>query len=115
MSVADGQRRLPAPILRKATARMDAPIWPATSGNGRTRSSNPYPYRAEAGWEEEKGAVRVMRGGAFPFNRGRARCAFRGRHLPVFLWLHYGFRVAAALPRQAAENWYEDFVVVLPE
>jgi formylglycine-generating enzyme required for sulfatase activity len=58
----------------------------------------PYPYRADDGREDEKGAVRAMRGGAFPFNRGHARVAFRGRHLPVFLWLHYGFRVAVVFP-----------------
>ena len=63
----------------------------------------PYPYRADDGRENEKGLTRVIRGGAFPFERGRARCAFRGRHLPIFLWPHYGFRAAIVFQAQGSE------------
>ncbi len=63
----------------------------------------PYPYRADDGREDEQGGPRVIRGGAFPFDHGRARCAYRGRHLPIYLWPHYGFRVAVICPGRCAE------------
>jgi formylglycine-generating enzyme required for sulfatase activity len=54
----------------------------------------PYPYKANDGREDEKtSGGRVVRGGAFYFNDGYARCASRGGVL--FLY-SYGFRVVAS-------------------
>jgi len=45
--------------------------------------------------EHEQGA-RVVRGGAFDFDRSAARCAYRIRNLPPHFWYHFGFRVVVS-------------------
>ena len=56
----------------------------------------PYPTEEAARMEREEltlhNAVRVLRGGAFIFNRRFARCAFRFRNLPRFRDWGWGFR-----------------------
>ncbi|GAB4579782.1 MAG: hypothetical protein Fur0022_25210 [Anaerolineales bacterium] len=59
-----------------------------------------YPYQAEDGRENLDASAqdpRVVRGGAFLYNRSNARCAVRGRNYPD-LWVgNYGFRGVVSL------------------
>jgi formylglycine-generating enzyme required for sulfatase activity len=55
-----------------------------------------YPYVAEDGRENQQASpqvLRVVRGGAFSFDAGLVRCAFRGWHHPGDLRGFLGFRV----------------------
>jgi formylglycine-generating enzyme required for sulfatase activity len=56
-----------------------------------------YPYDPEDGREDlEAEGPRVLRGGAFYFNRGYVRCAARFRDSPDDFLRDYGFRVVVA-------------------
>jgi len=57
------------------------------------------PYRPDDGRENldaGDAVLRVLRGGAFDFNRGFARCAYRYRNDPNYNWHYYGFRVVVS-------------------
>jgi len=70
-------------------ADMAGNVWEWTSTLFR-----PYAYDAEDGREEEEEvALRVLRGGAFNYDRRRVRCAYRGRLLPDSRSSYLGFRV----------------------
>ena len=47
-------------------------------------------------WETGDESRRVLRGGAFYFNRSFARCACRGRYSPYFDWPNFGFRIVVS-------------------
>jgi formylglycine-generating enzyme required for sulfatase activity len=55
-----------------------------------------YPYAAEDGREDVKApdhTLRVLRGGAFGYNHGGVRCAYRGGGVPFLSGWDVGFRV----------------------
>jgi formylglycine-generating enzyme required for sulfatase activity len=58
-----------------------------------------YPYDPKDGREDEsaeRAVYRVVRGGSFDLDRDFARCAFRHRIGPDFVWDYFGFRVVVS-------------------
>ena len=60
----------------------------------------PYPYKPGDGREKAdlSDDSRVLRGGAFPLDRGRVRCAYRSPNLPDFRRDSLGFRAVVVSP-----------------
>jgi formylglycine-generating enzyme required for sulfatase activity len=57
-----------------------------------------YPYQAEDGRDGLAGMkARAVRGGAYIFGRGFARCAYRASNYPVDWFVFMGFRVIVRL------------------
>ncbi len=58
-----------------------------------------YPYIPDDGREDLDAADnvrRVLRGGSWDYNRNVARCAFRVRGYPIYMWNSDGFRVVVS-------------------
>jgi formylglycine-generating enzyme required for sulfatase activity len=66
-----------------------------------TKWGKPYPYDvSEDEWSEaylEGDDVRVLRGGSWFYYRYVARCAYRGRSLPVSVDFFDGFRLVSPI------------------
>ncbi len=73
-------------------------------GKGWNKADFKYPYRVgdkREDLEAGDGIARVLRGGAFHFNRYNARCACRNWNLPYYGNWNFGFRVVVSPPREA--------------
>ena len=53
----------------------------------------PYPYQIQTHEDLESAEERVLRGGAWNFNHGYLRSAYRFRNVPDFFFINIGFRV----------------------
>ncbi len=49
-----------------------------------------------AGEHEDASGSRVLRGGSWEYDRNYARCAYRNRLLPLYVWVSFGFRVVVS-------------------
>ena len=79
---------------RRAIVLMVRRTWRAMCGSGVIRCINHILTRCDDGRENETASEwRVLRGGSFNLNQGRARCAYRSYNYPGIRLDYIGFRV----------------------
>jgi formylglycine-generating enzyme required for sulfatase activity len=81
------------------TRSLWGPVW-FESHQYHNRLQFPYPYHTDDGREKDdvgSNIGRVLRGGSWDFNRGDARCSYRGWDVPVSRRSNIGFRVVVWL------------------